>query len=110
LNEHDVEISRSSGNVFADLNLDKADERLVKADLAAAIIRSIREEKWTQAQAAERLGIAQPDVSNISRGKLDDFSQERLQNLLRRLGIDVEIALYRRANGRTGTLKVLERA
>jgi predicted XRE-type DNA-binding protein len=103
----DVAFERSSGNVFADLGLENADELLVKADLAHAINRTIESHGWTQVQASERAGLTQPQVSKIARMRLDDFSQERLQAALRRLGIDVEIVLHVRESGGIGTLKVL---
>ncbi len=98
-------VTESSGNVFADLGLPNADARLVRADLAIAIVREIRTRGWTQAQAAERLGVAQPDVSNLKRGRLDGFSQERLLTMLRRLGVNIEITLNRPHDG-IGTLNV----
>jgi predicted XRE-type DNA-binding protein len=89
----DVTYERSGGNVFADLGLENADELLVKADLAHAIKSRIDALGWTQAQAAERTGLTQSDISQISRMQTDGFSQERMQNVLRRLSMDVEISI-----------------
>jgi len=96
----------SSGNVFVDIGLENADELLAKADLAHAINTEILARGFTQSQAGDLAGLTQPQVSKISRMKLDDFSQERLQVVLRRLGIDVEIRLRRRVDGGIGALKV----
>ncbi len=104
--EDDATIHPSSGNVFADLGLENADELLVKADLAHAINTEIHARGLMQAAAAEHAGLTQPQVSKIARMKLDDFSQERLQTVLRRLGVDVEISLHRREDGGIGTLRV----
>lgn len=104
----DVIFEPSSGNVFADLGLENADELLVKADLAHAVMAVIREQNWTQVEAAGRTGLTQPEVSLLGRMKLDRFSQERLQTVLRRLGTDVEIILHPRENGRIGTLTLRE--
>ena len=98
---------RSSGNVFADIGLDSANDLLVRADLAHAINSEIRARGWTQTEAAERTGLTQPEVSKLACMKTDGFSQERLQVVLRRLGVDVEITLHPRGEGRIGTLKVL---
>ena len=106
----EMTFERGSGNVFADLGLENADELLVKADLAIAIKKEIRARGWTQVEAAKRAGLTQSDVSRIGKMNTDGFSQERLQNALRRLGVDVEIRIHRRANGGIGTLKVLNRA
>jgi predicted XRE-type DNA-binding protein len=97
-----------SENVFADLGLENADELLVKADLAIAIKKEIRARGWTQKQAAKGTGLTKSNVSRIGKMKIDGFSQERLQNALRRLGIDVEIRIHHRADGAIGTLKVLD--
>jgi predicted XRE-type DNA-binding protein len=102
----EVEVEDSSGNVFADLGLPDPEERLAKADLAIAIARSIRERGLTQAQAAELLGIAQPDVSNVVRGRLSGYSIERLTRLLNRLGQDVEITVRPAEDPEGGHLRV----
>lgn len=103
----DVTFERGSGNVFADLGLENADELLAKADLAHAINAEIRERGWSQAEAAQRTGLTQPEVSRLGRMKTDGFSQERMQSVLRRLGMDVEIHIHQRGNGGIGTLKVV---
>jgi predicted XRE-type DNA-binding protein len=105
-----VTSERGSGNVFADLGLENADELLVKADLVHAINSEIRARGWTQAQAAERTGLSQSDISRIGRMKTDGFSQERMQYALRRLGMDVEIRIHHRENGGIGTVTVLKLA
>ena len=89
--EEETTVEASSGNVFADLGLPDAEERLVKADLAIAISRTIRDRGWTQEQAAEVLGAARPDVSNLMRGQLAGYSLERLARFLNALGRTVEI-------------------
>jgi predicted XRE-type DNA-binding protein len=86
-------VEESSGNVFADLGLSNPEERLAKADLAIAISREIEARGLTQGAAAELLGVAQPDVSNLMRGRLSGYSIERLTRLLNALGQDVEIRI-----------------
>ncbi len=53
-------VEGSSGNVFADLGLPDAEERLVKATLAIEIGRIIKARKLTQQAAAQLMGIDQP--------------------------------------------------
>ena len=108
--EDEVEIIESSGNVFADLGLANSDELLVKADLAIAIKKEIEARGWTQIEAAERARVRQPQISNIMRMQLDGFKRDRLQQILRNLGYDVEITLHRRENGGIGTLRVMQNA
>jgi predicted XRE-type DNA-binding protein len=104
----DMKITASSGNVFADIGLANSDELLAKADLAIAIKKEIDAQGWTQAQAAERVFLSQPQISKIRRMKLDEFSRDKLQEVLRNLGIDVEITLHKREDGGIGTLRVLQ--
>ena len=95
----DVSIEESAGNVFEDLGLPNAEERLAKALLSREISRIIQEEGLTQAEAAELLGASQPDVSNIIRGRLSGFALERLTRYLNALGRDVEIRVCARSAG-----------
>lgn len=88
-----IKVTRGSGNVFADLGLANPEERLAKAELALAISRAIKERGLTQREAAALLGIDQPKVSHVLRGRLADFSTERLMNFLTSLGRDVEIVV-----------------
>jgi predicted XRE-type DNA-binding protein len=104
----EIRVEKSSGNVFADLGLPNAEERLAKADLAIAIAREIETRGLTQAAAAALLGVAQPDISNLMRGRLSGYSIERLTRLLNDLGRDVEIRV-RRAGRRRGHLRVAAR-
>src|SRR4051812_29131054 len=60
-----TKITRSCGNVFADLGLPDAEELRAKADLMVAITRIVRDRKLTQAQAAAIAGVAQPKISAI---------------------------------------------
>lgn len=89
----EIEVEESSGNVFADLGLPDPEERLGKAILSRQIDKLIEARELTQRQAAELLGITQPDVSNIVRGRLSGFSLERLTRFLTLLGQDVEITV-----------------
>jgi predicted XRE-type DNA-binding protein len=89
----ELELTWSSGNVFADLGLEDPDLLLAKADLAIAITGIIRERGLTQAAAARELGVDQARVSAIMRGRLDDFSLQRLMTFARRLGQDVQITV-----------------
>ena len=82
---------RSSGNVFADLNLPNSEEALAKAELARQIHLIIKKKKLTQEKAALTLGIDQPKVSALASGKLSGFSLERLFRFLNELGQDVTI-------------------
>jgi predicted XRE-type DNA-binding protein len=84
-------VTPGSGNVFADLGLPEAEDRLLKAQLALKIQQLIEQKGMTQAEIAPLLGLDQPKVSNLMRGRLAGFSVERLFGLLNRLGHNVEV-------------------
>lgn len=90
-NEEGTELG--CGNVFADLGLRNAEERLLKANLATHIAQLIKEKGWTQAQTAARTALDQPKVSRLLRGQLSGFSADRLFAVLNRLGHSVEVRI-----------------
>lgn len=94
----------SSGNVFGDLGFPNAGEELAKAQLASRIVDVIEQSGLTQAQAADILGIDQPKVSALARGRLEGFSTDRLFRFLNALGDDIEIRIRPKAaeGGRGG--------
>lgn len=88
-----IEYEDSSGNVFADLGIENPEEALAKSELARQIGKLIKKKKFTQKQAAEILGIDQPKISALIRGRLRSFSLERLIRFLNELGQDVSIMI-----------------
>ena len=85
---------RRSGNVFEDLRVTEPGEVLAKSELAALIARALQARRLTQSAAGKLLGIDQPKVSELIRGRLTRFSTERLMTFLTRLGRDVEIVVH----------------
>ena len=83
----DFEIS--SGNIFADLEVSNPEERLAKVKLAIQINHLIEVKELNQKDAAKLLGIDQPKISALSKGKLAGFSLERLFRFLNSLGTTV---------------------
>ncbi len=96
-----IKAEKSSGNVFSDLQIPDAEEALAKSDLAHQIALVIEKKKLSQSAAAKLLGIDQPKVSALLRGKLTGFSTDRLIRFLNALGREVEIVVKasRRAQG-----------
>jgi predicted XRE-type DNA-binding protein len=94
-------VEDSSGNVFADLGFPHPAREELKARLTLRIYRLIRERGLTQARAGVILGIAQPHVSSLMRGRSGCFSAERLMEFLTALDQDVEITIRpkRKAHG-----------
>jgi predicted XRE-type DNA-binding protein len=91
-------------NVFADLGFPNADEMLVKAELLRRVNHLIEQRALTQVQAARLLGVAQPNISALTRGRLSEFSLERLIRFLVALGQEVHISV--RTSRSRGSLKV----
>jgi predicted XRE-type DNA-binding protein len=106
MSEPDEEITRGTGNVFADLGYPDAEDRQTKLRLAHAINEVIARRRLTQAAAAERLGVNQPKVSALARYKLDGFSVERLMGFLTALDQDVEIVIRQKPRSRS-TARIL---
>jgi predicted XRE-type DNA-binding protein len=86
-----VEVERGTGNVYADLGYGDAEEMLIKAQLVTKIAEIIKRKGLTQTQAAELLGMPQPKLSNLLRGRFRGFSERRLMDCLTKLGRDIQI-------------------
>lgn len=84
-------ITRGSGNVFADIGLPDPETHLIKAELVHRIGKLIEAERLTQAGAAERMGLSQPDVSKMLKGQFRPISIERLMRCIVALGQSVTI-------------------
>jgi predicted XRE-type DNA-binding protein len=99
-----IAIEQGNGNPYADLGRPDADEMLVKAELAHQIAQIIKSRHLTQQRAAELLGMPQPKLSEMLRGKFRGISQAKMIECLNRLGRDVDIVVRkagRRSLGHT---------
>ena len=94
MKKNDISIVKGSDNVFVDLGLPDAGDLQIKAELTRQIRQRIKALKLNQTQAAERLGLKQPDVSKLMRGRYTGFSLDRLIMLLSALDVDVDIVLH----------------
>ena len=99
-----------SGNVFADLGFENPAEERLKADLVIGITDVIERRELSQSAAAKLMGVSQPDVSKLLRGRTGGYSLERLLAFTRALGSDVEITVRRSEPTLAGrlNLRVLE--
>ena len=102
-----VIVVESSGNVFADLGFKNPEELLAKAELVQRVCDIIADRKLTQVRAAKILGIDQPKISALMRGKLDGFSTDRLLRFLNALGSDVEIVIRPARRGEEADTRVV---
>lgn len=78
---------------FEEIGIQLSPVDLLKVKLAAAISRHVQDAGMTQAQAAEALGIDQPKVSKLLRGRLDDFSLDQLVTYTAALGHPVDVSI-----------------
>jgi predicted XRE-type DNA-binding protein len=86
-------LRRSSGNVFRDLGFpaEEAENLRIRSELMARLSRVIEREGLTQGEAAQLLGVTQPRVSALVRGKIDLFSIDTLVKMLSRMGLRVTV-------------------
>ena len=91
-------IRQSSRNVFLDLGFpeEEAENLRLRADLMIQITKLIRQRGLTQARAARLMGVTQPRISDISRGKIHRFSIDALVEMLGHAGVRVSLVLRAR--------------
>ena len=91
-----MKIERSTGNVFRDLGFGakEAESLRLRAELMLEVRRLIRARKLTQRSAAALLGVTQPRISDLIRGKIDLFSIDTLVNMLARGGMRVQLRIF----------------
>lgn len=88
-----IRMHRSSGNVFEDAGFPRpeADRLLIRSELMSQIEKLINKRRLTQKQAAKTLGVTQPRISDLVRGRIDLFSIDTLVDMLGQLGIAVTL-------------------
>ncbi len=94
-----TKLRRSSGNVFRDLGFpaEEAANLRIRAELMARLRKLIEARRLTQAEAAELLGVSQPRISDLFRGKIDLFSIDTLVTMLGRTGAHVSLVIHPRS-------------
>lgn len=65
-----------------------------RSELMIALKEHLQASKMTQARAARLLGVTQPRVSDLMRGKIDLFSLETLIDMLARAGASVKLSVH----------------
>ena len=88
-----IEFEEGSGNVFADLGLRNAEERLVRAQLGFHVVTLLKNRNLKQKDAAKLLEIAQPDVSHLMNGHFSRFTTDKLLEFLKKLEQKVRIEI-----------------
>ena len=90
---------RGSGNVFRDLGFRKAEAENLKlrAELMLRIDEAYRQSGMTQADAAQKLGLTQPRLNALLKGRIGQFSLDALVNVAARAGLDVRLVVKKAA-------------
>lgn len=88
-------ITKSSGNVFADLGFEPAEAIILqmRAKLMCDLREYVQSSGMTQPAAAKRLKIARSRVSDLMLGRWEEFSLEMLITLAARIGRKVTLEL-----------------
>ena len=88
-------ITKGSGNVFADLGFSPSEARnlRLRSRMMTALRKFIEKEGLTQADAAKRLKVSQPRISDLTRGKISRFSLDTLVNMLTDAGLEVDFRI-----------------
>ena len=97
-----VKITRSNRNVFRDLgfDLEESEHLKIRADLMIQVQKRIAARGYKQTDVAKILGITQPRVSDLLRGRIDLFSTDTLIDMLAHLGVSVRLVLKPSSNAR----------
>ena len=91
-------MARRSKNVVRDVGFAAAEAENLRhrADLMIALTDLVEQRRWTQAFAARAMGVTQPRISDLKRGKLARFSLDMLVQMLNRAGAEVRISVVTR--------------
>ena len=89
----EIEYEEGSGNVFADLGLEDADELYARAQLGFHVHKLLSARKLKQREIASLLGIKQPEVSHLMNGHFSRFTTDKLLEFLKRLDQTVSIRI-----------------
>ena len=94
-----LKIERGSGNVFLDIGFppEEAQNLQLRSELMTRVEQFVKRSDVTQTEAARALGITQPRLNDLLRGKIEKFSLDALVNMLGRAGMRVELRVKKAA-------------
>ena len=94
-----VKIEKGSGNVFQDIGFPphEAQNLLMRAELMVKVETFVDKSGLTQKEAAKLLGLTQPRLNDLLKGKIDKFSLDALVNMLARAGMKVKLTVRKAA-------------
>jgi predicted XRE-type DNA-binding protein len=99
MSERIIRIQRGSGNVFRDIGFpqDEAQNLLLRAELMLRIERYVKRSGGTQQMAAKSLGVTQPRLNQLLKGRIERFSLDALVKMLAKAGMRVELRVRKAA-------------
>jgi predicted XRE-type DNA-binding protein len=65
----------------------------MRSDLLIALRNTVEGWNLTQAEAARRLGLTQPRLNDLLRGRIANFSLDSLINIARQAGLSVRLEI-----------------
>lgn len=94
-----LKITTGTGNIFLDLGIPKVEAKNLKlrSELMMQIDDLCRESGMTQAQAAKALGLTQPRLNALLKGRIGLFSLDALVNIASRAGLNVRLVVKKAA-------------
>jgi predicted XRE-type DNA-binding protein len=86
-------VTPADGNLYEDLGFpsDEARNLKIRSMLMLTAKRFIDDRGLTQAQAAQLMGVSQPRISDLVRGRIGQFTIDSLINMLTNAGVPVEV-------------------
>lgn len=94
-----IEHETSSGNVFADLGLDDAEDLKARGLVGFHVVALLQDQSLKQREIAALLGIKQAEVSHLLNGHFSRFSLDKLFDFLKSLDHKVTIQISPHAKG-----------
>src|SRR5205823_11453649 len=97
--DKDLEVHKGSGNVFADIGLENADELLARAQIGLEVLKILHERQLKQREIAALLKIRQSEVSHLMNGRFNRFTEGKLMGFLKKLDREVILVINRPKQG-----------
>lgn len=90
-----LKITKSSGNIFRDLGFPEGEAQnlLLRTDLMIKIEQLVKKSGLIQSEAAKLLGITQPRINDLLKGRIEKFSLDALVNMVAHAGMEVKMTV-----------------
>jgi len=91
----ELKITKGSANVFEDLGFDVQESQnlLLRSQTMIALVQWFNACGLTQAAAAKVLGVTQPRLNQLLKGKIEIFSLDALVNMATSAGMRVGLSI-----------------